>query len=40
MNLSTKMVVGVDKRELIKLTWRFYIKPTSGYIYSVIDKII
>ena len=27
------MVVGADKRELMKLTWRFYIKSISGFIY-------
>ena len=27
------MVVGVDEREPVKLTWKFYIKPTSSSIY-------
>ena len=36
MNLATKMVVGANKGELIKTTWRFCIKPTSSSVYSVI----
>lgn len=33
MNLDTKMVIGTDKRQLIKLTKRFCIKLISGPIY-------
>ena len=33
MNLVTKIVVGVDDRELIKLIWRFCIKPISSSVY-------
>ena len=33
MNLATKIIVGADKGESIKLTWRFCIMPTSGFVY-------
>ncbi len=33
MNLAIKIVVGEDKRQTIKLIWKFYIKPTSGSVY-------
>ena len=27
------MIVEADEKDLIKLTWKFYIKPISGFVY-------